>query len=204
MKKLSYSKKRKTVIRIIFDELNLKKQANELSVNVWQTPNFLFIVMGIIIIVAMTGVYVISNYYNSIEVLILSESIVVMVLFTIGNFIIKSVEEAAKSNKMKSEFISIASHQLKTPISEIKWEIELLLSKFSSGLSQKQSEIIEQISHSSRKMERLINDLLDVSRIDQKNMFLLKDKINMEKLIEEVIESQKELALFHDVEIKKA
>lgn len=203
MKKLSYSKKKKSITRRILNEFNLKKQADELGVSIWQTPNFLFVVMGIIIIAAMTGVYVISNYYNSIEVLVLSESMVVMILFTIGNFIIKSVEEAAKSNKMKSEFISIASHQLKTPISEIKWEIELLLSKFSSGLTKKQDEIIKEISYSGKKMERLINDLLDVARIDQRNLVLSKDRLNMEKLIEEAIESQKELALSYNVEIKK-
>ena len=112
----------------IINEFNLKKQADDLGIKVWQTPSFLFIVMGVIIVAAMTGVYVISKHYDSIEVLVLSESIVVALLFTIGNFIIKSVEEVAKSNKMKSEFVSIASHQLKTPISEMKWEIELLLS----------------------------------------------------------------------------
>lgn len=207
MKHLKHSSKIGTISaclkKRILDEFNLKKQADELGISVWQTPSFLFIVMGIIIVAAMTGVYVISKHYDSIEVVVLSESIVVALLFTIGNFIIKSVEEVAKSNKMKSEFVSIASHQLKTPISEMKWEIELLLSKFSEGLTEKQKEVVGEIAHSGAKMARLVNDLLDVARIDQGNLALAKDKVNMQKLIEEAIETQKEFALLSNVKIKE-
>ena len=188
----------------IINEFNLKKQANDLGISVWQTPSFLFIVMGVIIVIAMTGVYVTSNHYNSPEILVISESIVVALIFTIGNFIIKSMEEVAKSNKMKSEFVSIASHQLKTPISEMKWEIELLLSKFCEGLTSKQIEIVKEIAHSGEKMSRLVSDLLDVAKIDQGSLSLAKDKINIRKLIEEAIESQREFALASNVKIKES
>jgi signal transduction histidine kinase len=186
----------------ILDEFDLKKEADYLGIKVWQTPSFLFIVMGIIIVVAMTAVYFISNHYDSPEVLIISESSVTMLLFTIGNFIIKSTEEVAKANKMKTEFVSIASHQLKTPIAEIKWEIELLLSKFSTGLTQGQVEMVKEIAHSGEKMGRLVNDLLDVARIDQGNLALAKDKINIQEMIEESMKSQKELALASNIKLK--
>lgn len=188
----------------ILDEFNLKKQADELGVSVWQSPSFLFIVMGVIIVAAMTGVFFISRYYDSPEVLIISESTVVMLLFTIGNFIIKTVEEVAKANKMKTEFVSIASHQLKTPVSEMKWNIELLLSKCAEGLNAQQAGIVKEIAHSGEKMGRLVNDLLDVARIDQGNLPLKRDGINLQELIEESIESQKALALSAGVKIKKS
>jgi len=188
----------------IIDEFNLKKQADELGLSVWQTPSFLFIVMGFIITIAIICVYIVSKNYDSPEIVVISESIVVMTLFTIGSFIIRTVEEVAKANKMKTEFVSIASHQLKTPISEMKWEIELLLSKFSAGLSDRQTEIVEEIAHSGEKMGRLVNDLLDVARIDQGNLPLTKDKINLQELIEESIELQKALAVSMNVEIKKS
>jgi len=178
----------------IFDEFNLVKQADELGLKVWQTPSFLFIVMGLIIIAAMTGVYIISENYDSPEVVIASETSVVILLFTIGSFIIKTVEEIAKANKMKTEFVSVASHQLKTPISEINWQIELLLSKFSEGLSASQSEIIGEIVHSSEKMGRLVNDLLDVARIDQGQLALNKEKIDICSLLHEAVESQRKSA----------
>lgn len=186
----------------ILDEFNLKKQADELGVKVWQTPSFLFIIMGIIIIAAMTGVYVVSKNYNSPEVVVISESLVVILLLIIGNLIIKTVEEVAKSNKMKSEFVSIASHQLKTPISEMKWQIELLTAKFSKGLSKKQQEIINEVLHSGEKMGRLINDLLDVARIDQGQLALSKEEVDFCVMVESAIEAQQSYAKASNVELK--
>lgn len=188
----------------ILDEFNLVKQADDLGVRVWQTPSFLFIVMGLVIIAAMTGVYVISKNYDSPEIVVLSESAVVVLLFTIGNLVIKTVEEIAKANKMKTEFVSVASHQLKTPIAEINWEIELLLSKFSTGLNEKQSEIVKEISHSSEKMGRLVNDLLDVARIDQGQLALSKEKIDICSLIREAVENQRKSASLVGVELRES
>lgn len=185
----------------LYDEFNLKKQAEELGVNVWQTPSFLFIVMGLVIIAAMTGIYVVSAHYDSPEVVIISESLVVILLFTIGNSIIRTVEEVAKANKMKTEFVSIASHQLKTPISEMKWQIELLLAKFSSGLSARQTEIMTEIAHSGEKMGRLVNDLLDVARIDQGQLALTKEKVNFCELVADAVKSQEFFAKAMNVEL---
>lgn len=186
----------------IYDELNLKKQADDLGVKVWQTPAFLFIVMGVIIIGAMSGVYVVSENYDSPEILAIAESAVVILLLTIGSFIIRTVEEVAKSNKMKSEFVSIASHQLKTPISELKWQTELFLSKFSKGLSEKQVEILNEISHSGERMGRLINDLLDVARIDQGQLALNKEKMNFCEMVEDAIDAQAIFAKSLNIELK--
>lgn len=175
-------------------EFDLKKQADDLGVSVWQTPSFLFIVMGAVIVMAMTGVYFISKNYDSPEVLIISESMVVAILFTIGNFIIRGVDQVARANKMKTEFVSIASHQLKTPITEISWQIELLTSKFSTGLSEKQSELIAQVAHSSQKMKRLIGDLLDVARIDQGQLAFDSELIDLCGIVREAVANQQAFA----------
>lgn len=185
----------------LYDEFNLKKQADELGLSVWQTPSFLFIVMGVIIVAAMTGIYIVSTNYDSPEIVIVSESLVVILLFTVGNSIIKIVEEVAKANKMKTEFVSIASHQLKTPISELKWETELLIAKFGEGLSSKQAEIIKEIAHSGEKMGRLVNDLLDVARIDQGQLALAKEKINFCELVNDAVGAQETFAKTKNVEL---
>jgi len=192
---------RKKLIRRIFDGFNLKKEANELGVSVWQTPSFLFIIMGMIIIVAMTGIYFIAQNYDSPELLIASESVVVMILFVIGNFIIKSIEEIARANKVKTEFVSIASHQLKTPLSEISWEVELFISKFSAGLDEKQLGIIKEIGKSNGKMIRLVNDLLDVARIDQGRLALNAEPMDLCAVARDVIEGSKVIAQASNVKL---
>jgi len=124
----------------IVNDLNLKKQAEELGVSIWRTPSFLFIVLGLILVFAMNGVYHITKFLDNPNFVVVSELVVVVVLLAIGKLVINEVEQMAKLNKMKNEFISVASHQLRTPLSAMRWQAELLLSKMSEGLSEKQKE----------------------------------------------------------------
>lgn len=183
-------------------DFDIKRQADELGVKVWQAPSFLFIVMGLVIIAAITGVYFIAKNYDSPEVIVFGEVAVVTVLFTIGNFMIRDIEEMAKANKMKTEFVSIASHQLKTPLTEISWELELLTSKFSEGLSPKQNELILGVGKAAKKMTRLVNDLLDVARIDQGRLSLEKEPVDLKEIIDEAIKGNEFLAKVSGVKIE--
>ena len=180
-------KRMKKFLSFILDGFNIKREAEDLGVPIWQTPSILFIFMGLITVAAMTGVYYVSRSNDYPEIIVISESIVVIVIFTIGNFIIKNIEEIARTNKMKTEFVSIASHQLKTPLSEINWELELLMKRHQEGLNEKQLEILDGIGRSNAKMTRLVNDLLDVARIDQGRLALVKEWVDMASLVKDVI-----------------
>lgn len=182
-------------------KFNIKQEAEDLGVSVWQAPSLLFMFMGFFIILIMLVVYFIFQFYDSPEVLIVSESIVVMVIFSIGNSLIKSIEQIARANKIKSEFVTIASHQLKTPLSQMNWELELLLSKNKVGLNAKQLEIANTIRQSQETMARLVNDLLDVARIDQGKLVLNREKINLLEVIDNVVENNKILAKASNIEI---
>ena len=185
----------------IINDLDFKKQARELNVKIWQAPSFLFLMMGIVIIIAMTATYFVSKNYDSPETLALAECVIVAVIFIIGNSVIREIEQFAKLNKMKSEFVSVASHQLRTPLSAINWGTELLFSKFDEGLSDKQKETIRNINQLGKKMMRLVNDLLDVTKIDQGSLILKKEKFNLVKLAKEVVENMLPLARVHNVQI---
>jgi signal transduction histidine kinase len=187
--------------KFFVNDLNVRKQARELGVSVWQTPSFLFIVLGFVTILIISLVYYFSQRYNSPELVVMSESLSVAVTLAIGNIIIKNFESVAKTNKMKSEFVSIASHQLKTPLSQIKWELELLNSKHKKGLSEKQLEIMNYISRANDAMIRLSNDLLDVARIEQGRFVLDKDKINIVEIAKESIRNNEMMAKANNVEI---
>jgi signal transduction histidine kinase len=170
------------------NDLNLKKQARDLGVKFWQTPGFLFIILGLLTILIMTATYYISRNYDSPEMLIAVESVVVVVILIVGNSVISLVEQIIKLNRMKSEFVSVASHQLRTPLSAIRWEAELLLSKFrKEKIGSKQRQSIENINTLSGKMTRLVNDLLDVARIDQGRLIIKKMPVNMPAIVEEAI-----------------
>ena len=69
-------------------------------------------------------------------------------------------------DKAKSEFVSLASHQLRTPISAMRWNIELMESESLGPLTQGQQDYLDKISRNTEKMNLIINDFLDVSQLE--------------------------------------
>jgi len=180
--------KNKLKIKIEFiNDLDLGKQAKDLGIKIWQTPSFLFIIFGVASTIIMAATYFISKNYEDPSVLVISECLVVVVVFILEMLVTRFVEQITKLNRMKSEFISIASHQLRTPLSAIKWETELMLKKFKKGLNKKQVKNIENIYAINQRMIHLVNDLLDVARIDQNRLILKKQKFNFAEIVGEVV-----------------
>lgn len=72
-----------------------------------------------------------------------------------------------KSNKdIQSDFINLTSHQLRTPLSGSKWLLELLQKPDTGALNKKQRDFLEKINIENERMIALVNDLLEVTRIE--------------------------------------
>lgn len=94
--------------------------------------------------------------------------------------------------KLKTEFVSLAAHQLRTPLSAIKWTLRMFLDGDMGAISQEQREFIEKTYKSNERMINLINDLLDVTRIEE-GRYLFKPVVtNFENVVQFVINSHQE------------
>lgn len=118
--------------------------------------------------------------------------------------IIHDVTREKELDKMKSEFISLASHQLRGPLSGNKWLIELLLNKRTGELNKTQKKFLNEITKGNERMIRLVSELLDVSRIEEHRMELKLEKTDAVKLISEIIKIARILALQKNISLEFA
>jgi len=81
--------------------------------------------------------------------------------------ILPDINKEREIERMKSEFLSVAAHQLRSPLGSIRWGIEMLVEGDLGKIPQKAKETLQQIYTSNQWMITLVNDLLNVSRIDQ-------------------------------------
>ncbi len=189
-------------IKEILDRLNFIKECKKYHLGLWQCPSFLFIVMGAMNIIAMLGTYMIAKKYDNPEIVVASVSGVSIIIFIIGSSIIKGVEEVAKVSMMKSEFISIVSHQLKSPLTGMKWSLDLLLGERIGEFNDKQHGYLKSTQENVSRMIRLVNDLLDVSRIESGRIKMISQKVSLGEVAESVTKELEFFAKANNITIK--
>lgn len=91
-------------------------------------------------------------------------------------------------DEVKDEFMSIASHQLRTPLTSIKGYVDMMLEGDFGDVKPKQQEVLEDIFASSERMVQLINDFLNVSRIQTGKFVLERRPTDLVELIETEIQ----------------
>lgn len=82
-------------------------------------------------------------------------------------------------DRAKSEFISIASHQLGTPITVLRWNIELLSDQLKKRTKQSARNTLTVLEQTTERMDRLVSDLLNVSRIEQKKIVYEYEEVSL-------------------------
>ena len=98
----------------------------------------------------------------------------------------KSLEE-----QLKTDFVTLSSHQLRTPLSAVKWFTEILLQQKTGKLNKKQVDYVNEIHRSNERAIALVNDLLQVSRVEAGKLHLDLSKVDLSSLLDEVIGANK-------------
>jgi PAS domain S-box-containing protein len=101
--------------------------------------------------------------------------------------IFRDTSEQRALDRMKDEFISIASHQLRTPLAGLRWYTSTLAEGIAGALSPQQSELVKEMENCVGQMATLVNDLLDVARLDQGTLTLNQAEIQPRELLAEVV-----------------
>ena len=98
-------------------------------------------------------------------------------------------------DKMKSDFVSNVSHELRTPLTSIKGSVDNMIDGLTGPLNEKQVRYLTRIKSNTDRLSRLINDILDLSRIESGRMELRPANVPLAALAREVAEHLRPLAL---------
>ena len=115
----------------------------------------------------------------------------------------RDISKETESDKAKTEFASLVSHQLRTPFATINWYIELLLSKDVGSLNEKQTQYLQEVYKASKRMVALVNVLLSISRIEMGITKIEKKLINIVTLVETIVNEEKLQIKDKGLKIKK-
>jgi len=100
---------------------------------------------------------------------------------------IRRREELERTSRAKSEFISITSHQLRTPLSAIKGYLSMVLEGSYGQVSDRVKKVLEKVYQSNERLIKLVNSFLDVSKIELGREELKLEEVSIEDLISETI-----------------
>ncbi len=105
-------------------------------------------------------------------------------------------------DRAKTEFVSLASHQLRTPLSGMKWHIELFRTAGEEGLTPAQREYMTKLEDGVTRMELLINDFLSVSRLELGTLTPHLEQIDIDAFLTNLLEEHRGKALERQITLE--
>ena len=184
-------------MKIVFKkDSDILNQCRKYDISLWEHPQFLFMIMGVVIILSIITTYWVGTaYLVNPETIIMIVFSITTILLIISFIISQSFEKLAEANKVKSELIGITSHQLRTPLANLKWIYDALAYN-NKNLTKNQLDNFLMMRENIDRMIKMTDNLLTVSRIEKKKLFILRENINFEETIRQTIE--KERPFFND------
>ena len=99
-------------------------------------------------------------------------------------FVYHDMRREREIDRMKSEFIAVASHELRTPMTSIKGSVDLILSGYAGDISTDTQELLEIAQKNCDRLIRLINDILDLAKIEAGQIRLKLDPLDLTDAVE--------------------
>jgi two-component system CheB/CheR fusion protein len=113
--------------------------------------------------------------------------------------IARDITDRKIAEQRKDEFISIASHELKTPVTSIKAYTEVLLELFTEAQENERTDLMQKLNKQVDRLTNLIHELLDTAKISENRLPLNKEQFNLNELIAERVDECRHLSSRHNL-----
>jgi signal transduction histidine kinase len=110
-------------------------------------------------------------------------------------------EQVIEANNAKSEFVSMVSHELKTPMTSVQGYTDLILSGVTGQVTDQQRQFLETITANVRRMGALIQDLTDISRIETNHLNISLNPMSFAKVISDTLQTTQTLSQEKQIEV---
>lgn len=104
-------------------------------------------------------------------------------------------------DRLKSDFLSRVSHDLRTPITSILWSTNNLLDGIIGEMSERQRSYVDSIQASAGQMQRLVNNLLEISRLETATVRVNIERVDLAEVVDEAVRSLAPIAARRDVKL---
>ncbi len=183
-------------------KLNIVGQCRSRNLPLLQCPQFIFLMMGVVIIFAILIAYAIARQIINDPLFVSLSVIALAVVLLILDFLItRSFDRLAKAFEMKSQFIGIVSHQLRSPLSNLRWSVEALQDALPDDINEEAQEYADVLQHNTQRMRDLLSNLLTASRIQEGRIPVTVQSFSLEDVVKESREQYASTAGEHYVTI---
>ncbi|MCD6468246.1 MAG: HAMP domain-containing histidine kinase [Thermoplasmata archaeon] len=122
---------------------------------------------------------------------------------SMGREVTKVIKNLKELDEAKTQFLSVTSHELRTPMTPIKAQLQMLLKEHLGGLTDKQKKSLEMIERNTERLDRLLQELLTISRIQSGRLKLIPKKQPLKEVVEETVSFMKPFAGKKNIDIEK-
>ncbi|MBA4319226.1 MAG: hypothetical protein C0412_12565 [Flavobacterium sp.] len=117
--------------------------------------------------------------------------------------VFRDITHEREIDKIKTEFVSLASHQLRTPLSSINWYTEMLLAGDVGKISEEQKKYLDEIYNGNQRMVDLVNALLNISRLELGTFMVEPEPINTAELARNVVAEQQQQIKIKEINLSQ-
>jgi signal transduction histidine kinase len=102
-----------------------------------------------------------------------------------------AIDRLKIQEKMQKEFINVAAHELRTPIQPILGLSEILRSRLTKGQEWQGHDLLDIIIRNAKRLQRLAEDILDVTRIESQSLKLKKEQFDLNQIVSQIVEDHR-------------